>query len=373
MLGETPHLVVTLHLPKYCYAWFYSWLARFMFAYVFNRYKMTDHTSYELLDTLRHVLGASHVLTDGDLSSYEQDWRKRSRGKALAVVRPANTEEVVAVVKACANARVSIVPQGGNTGLVVGSIPNESGTQVVLSMQRMQRVRNVDADNLTGQVIELLISLNLGVQINVVIGQQHPQKEKIQQLCVQHSYNCHIQTNQMARLMAEADLAIGAGGSSHWERCCVGLPAIAVATAANQIPITNELSKLGGCLSLGHIQKSTLEKIKESLFFFLESSAECEKYSKTAFNLVDGNGGLRVFQELLNSMNIEILISDPNHPIMSYLKIWKSINFDSYSSNLSLLIINTISNFMLSLPYLRIAFSSTIQLFESLQCSLKRF
>ena len=120
-----------------------------MFACVFNRYKMSDHTSSALLDSLRQLLGASHVLTDGDLSCYEQDWRKRSRGKALAVVRPANTEEVVAVVKACANARVSIVPQGGNTGLVVGSIPNESGTQVVLSMQRMQRVRNVDADNLT--------------------------------------------------------------------------------------------------------------------------------------------------------------------------------------------------------------------------------
>jgi FAD/FMN-containing dehydrogenase len=100
---------------------------------------MTDHNTSALLDALRQVLGASHVLTDGDLSSYEQDWRKRSRGKALAVVRPANTEEVVAIVKACANARVSIVPQGGNTGLVVGSIPNESGTQVVLSMQRMQR------------------------------------------------------------------------------------------------------------------------------------------------------------------------------------------------------------------------------------------
>ena len=120
-----------------------------MCACVFNLYKMSDLNSSALLDTLRQVLGASHVLTDGDLSSYEQDWRKRSRGKALAVVRPANTEEVVAVVKACANARVSIVPQGGNTGLVVGSIPNESGTQVVLSMQRMQRVRNVDADNLT--------------------------------------------------------------------------------------------------------------------------------------------------------------------------------------------------------------------------------
>jgi len=182
----------------------------------------------------------------------------------------------------------------------------------------------VDADNLTGQVLDVLIKLNLGVQVNVVIGQQHPQKEMIRQLCEQHSYNCHVQTNQMASLMAEADLAIGAGGSSHWERCCVGLPAIVVATAVNQIPITNELSKLGGCLSLGHIQKSTLEKIKESLFFFLESSDECERFSKTVFNLVDGNGGLRVFQELLKSMRIEILISDPNHPIMSYLKIWKS-------------------------------------------------
>jgi UDP-2,4-diacetamido-2,4,6-trideoxy-beta-L-altropyranose hydrolase len=139
----------------------------------------------------------------------------------------------------------------------------------------------VDADNLTGQVLDVLIKLNLGVQVNVVIGQQHPQKEKIQQLCLQNRYNCHVQTNQMARLMAEADLAIGAGGSSHWERCCLGLPAIAVATAANQIPITNELSKLGGCLSLGHIQKTTLEKIKESLFFFIESPLKFEKYSKT--------------------------------------------------------------------------------------------
>jgi UDP-2,4-diacetamido-2,4,6-trideoxy-beta-L-altropyranose hydrolase len=182
----------------------------------------------------------------------------------------------------------------------------------------------VDADNYTGQVLDLLISLNLGVQVSVVIGQQHPQKEKIRQLCVQYSFACHVQTSQIAILMAEADLAIGAGGSSHWERCCLGLPSIAVATAANQIPITNELSKLGGCLSLGEIQNTTLGKIKESLFFFLESSVECEKFSKTAFNLVDGNGVYRVSQEILGRMKIEILISDPNHPIMSYLKNWKS-------------------------------------------------
>jgi FAD/FMN-containing dehydrogenase len=110
---------------------------------------MSDHNSSALLDALRLAIGSANVLTDGDLSNYEQDWRKRSRGKALAVVRPANTEEVVAIVQACAHAKVSIVPQGGNTGLVVGSIPDETGSQVVLSMQRLQRLRNVDADNLT--------------------------------------------------------------------------------------------------------------------------------------------------------------------------------------------------------------------------------
>jgi FAD/FMN-containing dehydrogenase len=102
-----------------------------------------------LLDTLRKITGASNVLTEGDLSAWEQDWRKRSRGKALAVVRPGNTSEVAAVVKACAAAKVSLVPQGGNTGLVVGAIPDESGTQIVLSLQRMNAVRSMDGANLT--------------------------------------------------------------------------------------------------------------------------------------------------------------------------------------------------------------------------------
>ncbi len=99
--------------------------------------------------TLRTLVGEAHVLTDGDLTAYEQDWRKRERGRALAVVRPGTTEEVAAVVKACAAAGVSLVPQGGNTGMVVGSIPDASGTQVLLSLQRLNRIRAIDAANLT--------------------------------------------------------------------------------------------------------------------------------------------------------------------------------------------------------------------------------
>ncbi|MCJ7798826.1 MAG: FAD-binding protein, partial [Polaromonas sp.] len=103
----------------------------------------------ELLQALREITGPSQVLTDGDLSAWEQDWRKRVRGKALAVVRPGSTAEVAAVVKACAAAGVSIVTQGGNTGLVVGSTPDDSGQQVVLSLQRLNAVRALDAANLT--------------------------------------------------------------------------------------------------------------------------------------------------------------------------------------------------------------------------------
>ncbi len=102
-----------------------------------------------LIDQLRQLVGDGNVLCDGDLIAWEQDWRKRSRGKALAVVRPGSTAEVAQVVKACAAARTSIVPQGGNTGMVVGSTPDASGTQVVLSLQRLNAVREIDVENLT--------------------------------------------------------------------------------------------------------------------------------------------------------------------------------------------------------------------------------
>lgn len=99
--------------------------------------------------TLRGIVGHANVLVDGDLSAYELDWRKRYRGRARAVVRPGSTAEVAAVVRACAAEAVSIVPQGGNTGLVGGGVPDPSGTQVLLSLIRLNRVRGIDAVNLT--------------------------------------------------------------------------------------------------------------------------------------------------------------------------------------------------------------------------------
>jgi len=102
-----------------------------------------------LINSLRQICGEAHVLSGGGLTAYERDWRGREHGKALCVVRPAHTKEVSAVVKACAAVGVAMVPQGGNTGLVMGSTPDTSGQEIVISLQRMNKVRHIDIANAT--------------------------------------------------------------------------------------------------------------------------------------------------------------------------------------------------------------------------------
>lgn len=113
---------------------------------------MTDPRANAFLSALRSAVGAANVLTratHGDLSAWERDWRKRWQGQALAVVRPGSTVEVAAVVKLCREHGAPVVPQGGHTGLVGGGTPDASGREVVLSLQRMNQVRGLDAANAT--------------------------------------------------------------------------------------------------------------------------------------------------------------------------------------------------------------------------------
>jgi len=103
-----------------------------------------------LLDRIRSIVGDKGLLTDAsDMAGYLTEARGRFKGNSPAVVRPATTEEVAAVVKACAEAGAPIVPQGGNTSLVGGSIPYEEGREIVLSLSRLNRIRDVDPLNYT--------------------------------------------------------------------------------------------------------------------------------------------------------------------------------------------------------------------------------
>ena len=97
----------------------------------------------DLVARLAEIVGPNHCLTDADLrASYETDWTRRWSGEALAVVRPGSTEEVAAVLLACSTAGVGVVPQGGNTGLVGGSVP--AGGEIVLSTRRLGAIADVD-------------------------------------------------------------------------------------------------------------------------------------------------------------------------------------------------------------------------------------
>ena len=101
-------------------------------------------SSDALVTALREVVGERHCLTDPALcASYETDWTRRFHGEARAVVRPASTSEVAAILQACATAGVGVVPQGGNTGLVGGSVPR--GGEVVLSLLRLNEIDDVNA------------------------------------------------------------------------------------------------------------------------------------------------------------------------------------------------------------------------------------
>jgi FAD/FMN-containing dehydrogenase len=103
-----------------------------------------------LFNQIKSIVGEKNLLIDeAEVRPFVTDWRGRYAGRAACVVKPANTEEVAAMVKLCAETKTPIVPQGGNTSLCGGSVPDDSGAAIVLSLSRMNRVREIDADNNT--------------------------------------------------------------------------------------------------------------------------------------------------------------------------------------------------------------------------------
>jgi FAD/FMN-containing dehydrogenase len=101
-----------------------------------------------LLDLLGAIVGARNVLTaPAETKPYFTDWRRQYSGSAECVVRPGSTSEVAAVVALCAREQIAVVPQGGNTGLVGGSVPTGAQREIVLSLARMNRIRALDVLN----------------------------------------------------------------------------------------------------------------------------------------------------------------------------------------------------------------------------------
>jgi FAD/FMN-containing dehydrogenase len=104
--------------------------------------------SEALRSELRALIGADSVLTaDADTAPFLVDLRRLYHGSALAVALPRDVGQVAHIVGWCNQRRVGLVPQGGNTGYCGGATPDETGRQLLLSLRRLNRIRNVDADN----------------------------------------------------------------------------------------------------------------------------------------------------------------------------------------------------------------------------------
>lgn len=157
----------------------------------------------------------------------------------------------------------------------------------------------VDAQNYTAAAIEALTKGPRTRSVDVVIGAEHPDRDGIAAACDVHGFTCHVQTARMAPLMATADLGIGAGGSSCWERCCMALPAICVATAANQVAIIEGLRAHGAIVALGDRGRPSARKLMDALVDLVRDPQRVRAMSNMAAELVDGLGAPRVWQRMV--------------------------------------------------------------------------
>ncbi|MGD4103986.1 FAD-binding oxidoreductase, partial [Xanthomonas citri pv. citri] len=103
-----------------------------------------------MIDAFKTLLDDAGVLTEpDDIAPYATDWKHTVRGAPACVLRPRNTADVAAVMRIAYDKRIAIVPQGDNTGLAAGAVPDTSHSQVVLSLSRMKAIRHVDPVGMT--------------------------------------------------------------------------------------------------------------------------------------------------------------------------------------------------------------------------------
>lgn len=154
----------------------------------------------------------------------------------------------------------------------------------------------VDRDNLTGRVLDALATVELprDARVTVVMGKLAPGLDPVRAQASRMPFACDVRVDidDMAQVMADADLAIGAAGSSSWERCVLGLPTIMLVLAENQRGIAAELEKAGACMvvaSDGRLPRELADAMRR-----LDEAAERTKISRAAAAVLDGCGIARV-------------------------------------------------------------------------------
>lgn len=166
----------------------------------------------------------------------------------------------------------------------------------------------IDTANYTGRAMDALLNIGIpDLKADVVIGAHHPYREHLETKCARHGFSAHIQTSRMAELMAGADLAIGAGGSATWERCCLGLPTLAISTADNQHQQIADAA-YEGLLYAPELKIELIALLSMHVSALMGNAYLRHAISEKGLQAVDGRGVARV-AEILGYTEIEVRIA----------------------------------------------------------------
>lgn len=162
-----------------------------------------------------------------------------------------------------------------------------------------------DLENVTGFVLDSLASMSFRESpvIDVVLGRESPHLSVIMTQSKKYPFeiNVYCDVSNMAERMLIADLAVGAGGTTSWERCCLGLPTIVVQTADNQLKLIQYLDSAGVIVNLGIWSMLTVEKVKAGVEPFLDNSRSYQQMAEKSFTISDGFGVSRVVKKLIGA------------------------------------------------------------------------
>lgn len=150
-----------------------------------------------------------------------------------------------------------------------------------------------DLSDETAKALEAIRLLNrTEIAVDVVVGASNPQGDRIREICQgMPNTDFHLQVENMAELMAAADLAIGAGGTTTWERCCLGLPSIVLVLADNQREVAEAMSAAGAIRNVGWHADVTSTGLAEVLRMALASPDDLNAMSERSFAIMGGRGG----------------------------------------------------------------------------------
>lgn len=159
----------------------------------------------------------------------------------------------------------------------------------------------VDAHNLTLKTITAIQQLKENININIIIGNTNPNKQTVLDACSRYeNMQCHINVSCMAEFMLQADLAIGAGGTTTWERCYLGLPAIVFTIAQNQAAVNQAVAEQGACILAGDTN-ITEAGITAQLKYIIDSPKLLSEMSASALSIMQNHLGANSVAQTLET------------------------------------------------------------------------